>query len=308
METRSKFEGSLFGLAAGDAIGAPYEGGPLERLVWRAIGKTREGKRRWTDDTQMTLDLASSLVEKEIVDQDDIAARFAASYRWSRGYGPGAAKVLKRIRRGMTWQRASRSVFADGSHGNGAAMRSSVVGLRFYNSPDRIDDAAHKCAEITHAHPLAIDGARLIAHATAEACVTARASEVWNRLQVIDCSVSYRSKLNLAFDWADSKREIPFPEIRKQLGNGMAAADSVITSIFIGLTNAENEFDKLLEMAIKLGGDTDTIAAMAGSIWGALRGIEQLTRESQDELENDVLIRKTARDLLEATLDQTGPR
>jgi hypothetical protein len=56
--TADRFIGCLLGLATGDALGAPYEGGPLERLVWRLIGRTSDGCLRWTDDTQMALDLA----------------------------------------------------------------------------------------------------------------------------------------------------------------------------------------------------------------------------------------------------------
>lgn len=92
-----RFTGCLLGLALGDALGAPFEGGPIERAVWRIIGRTRDGRMRWTDDTQMSLDLAESLVANRALDLDDLAARFAKSYRWSRGYGPGAAKLLRRI-------------------------------------------------------------------------------------------------------------------------------------------------------------------------------------------------------------------
>ncbi len=82
-----RITGSLLGLAIGDAFGAPYEGGFLERAVWALIG-TRNGKRRWTDDTQMTIDVIESLVEYGGVNQEDLARRFAESYRWSSGYGP----------------------------------------------------------------------------------------------------------------------------------------------------------------------------------------------------------------------------
>src|SRR5436190_16580426 len=113
--TADQFTGCLLGLATGDAIGAPYEGGLLERLVWRMIGRTSDGCLRWTDDTQMALDLAESLLEEAGVRPDALAKRFAASYRWSRGYGPGAARVLKLIRRGKPWQEASQAVYAEGS-------------------------------------------------------------------------------------------------------------------------------------------------------------------------------------------------
>jgi poly(ADP-ribose) glycohydrolase ARH3 len=123
-------QGAVLGLALGDALGAPFEGGMLERMVWTLICKTRRkdrGKTRWTDDTQMTMDVMASLIHCNKVNQDDLAQRFAESYRWSRGYGPGAAKVFKKIRRGTPWQTASRSVYGEGSFGNGGAMRAPTV-------------------------------------------------------------------------------------------------------------------------------------------------------------------------------------
>lgn len=113
--------GSLLGLALGDAFGAPYEGGILERAIWALVG-TQDGKRRLRDDTQMTIDVIESLVECGRIDQNDLARRFAQSYRWSRGYRPRAARVLKRIRRGQSWESARRNT--DASR-RGGATRSS---------------------------------------------------------------------------------------------------------------------------------------------------------------------------------------
>jgi hypothetical protein len=88
-----------------DARGAPFEGGVLERALWRLIGTTRRGEMRWTDDTQMTIDVVESYLAIGAIDADELAIRFARSYRWSRGYGPEAAKVLKRIAAGADWRR-----------------------------------------------------------------------------------------------------------------------------------------------------------------------------------------------------------
>src|SRR5262245_26195648 len=127
--TKDQLTGCLLGLALGDTLGAPFEGGVLERFVWRLMGKTSSGLMRWTDDTQMSLDLAESLIERGTLDPDDVATRFAKSYRWSRGYGPGAAKILKMIRKGKPWKEASVAVYPSGSFGNGGAMRAPVIGL-----------------------------------------------------------------------------------------------------------------------------------------------------------------------------------
>jgi len=163
MINQEMYSGCFYGLALGDALCAPYEGGFLERSLWKLLGKTKDGESRFTDDTQMSLDVAHSLLEQGKIDQQHLASKFASSYRWSRGYGPGAAKMLKKIKKGKTWNEVNRSVFSQGSYGNGAAMRAPIVALYFYDNREEMLSAVQKVSEITHCHPLAIEGAKLIA-------------------------------------------------------------------------------------------------------------------------------------------------
>ena len=272
----NRVAGSLLGLALGDAFGAPHEGGILERALWGLLGK-RNGKRRWTDDTQMSIDMAESLVACGGVDQEDLARRFAASYRWSRGYGPGAAKVLKRIRRGQPWEVASRSVYPEGSFGNGGAMRAPMVGLFFAGgSDDEIADAARRTAEVTHAHPLGRDGAVLIALAASLAYAGRMPQETMARLCGYPLATQYRSRLQVAAEWLDDATPRPARAVARELGNGIAAVESCVTAVYVGLAFRSRPFMELLDYAIELRGDVDTIAAMAGAIWGASCGIAGL--------------------------------
>ncbi|MCU7833821.1 MAG: ADP-ribosylglycohydrolase family protein [gamma proteobacterium symbiont of Taylorina sp.] len=133
------------------------EGGFLEQGLWKLLGKTKAGKIRYTDDTQMSLDVAQSLLEQGKVEQAHLASKFASYYRWSRGYGSGAAKMLKKIRIGKAWHEVNRSVFPQGSYGNGAAMRTPIVALYFYDNREEMLSAVQKVSEITHCHPLAFD-------------------------------------------------------------------------------------------------------------------------------------------------------
>ncbi len=68
-----QYQGCFLGLALGDTLGAPYEGGPLERLLWKSIGKTKDGKLRYTDDTQMSIDIAASFLKHNAISQDHLA-------------------------------------------------------------------------------------------------------------------------------------------------------------------------------------------------------------------------------------------
>jgi poly(ADP-ribose) glycohydrolase ARH3 len=285
--TLDRFAGCMLGLATGDALGAPYEGGPLERLVWRIIGRTSDGCLRWTDDTQMALDLAESLLEEGGVCPDALAKRFAASYRWSRGYGPGAARVLKRIRRGQPWEVAAEAVYAEGSFGNGAAMRAPVLALFFARDREGLIAAAQASARVTHAHPSGIEGAVLIALA-AHALLEGRSAA-----QVLDavlaaCTTSEISKrLTTIASWIESG-EAPGPQdVATKLGNGITAPTSCPTAVYVALRHLGSSFEEMMEFIIMCRGDVDTIGAMAGALWGIVNGarrLPQIRLEARDRL------------------------
>lgn len=280
-----RFEGCLLGLALGDAWGAPHEGGPIERLVWRVIGTTKQGERRWTDDTQMSLDVAESLVAKGGVDADDLARRFAGSYRWSRGYGPGAAKLLKRVSRGANWQEANRSVYPEGSFGNGGAMRAPVVGLYYAARLDELAGAARRSASVTHAHPLGLEGAVLVAFATAHAARGDRPLDVLRRASERCELTPFVTRIGAAMTWMASADEPPAADVSRRLGNGIAASESVVTAIYVALRFLERPFDDMLDFIVACRGDVDTIAAMAGAVWGAANGSGRLPPEKLARLE-----------------------
>jgi poly(ADP-ribose) glycohydrolase ARH3 len=300
--TRDRFEGCLLGLALGDALGAPYEGGPLERLLWRALGTTDAGEMRWTDDTQMSIDLAESLVACGKVDPDDVARRFAASYRWSRGYGPSAAKVLKRIRAGADWRQASRSVHSGGSFGNGAAMRAPVVALFSAAMPDALVDATRATAIVTHAHPLGVDGAIAIAAATSEA-LAGRDGDAVLDAAATACSLEpYVARFALARAWLRDQPEPAPRDVARGLGNGIAAADSCVTAVYVAARFLRAPFAAMHAFVVAGRGDVDTIAAMAGAIWGAANGAAALPAEPLARLEQRERIRALAGSLHEAGL------
>ncbi|MFT5685075.1 MAG: poly(ADP-ribose) glycohydrolase ARH3, partial [Myxococcota bacterium] len=251
MLTLNQYRGCLLGLATGDALGAPFEGGVPERLAWRAIGRCAEGQR-WSDDTQMSIDLAESFLANRGIDQDALVRRFATSYHWSRGYGPGAARLLKRVAKGMPWQEATRSVYPDGSFGNGGAMRAPVLALLLPDDDDARDDAARRAAEVTHAHPLGIDGAIVLAAATSgflrrhgDATILADVSS--------RCTTALSEKLDLIGGLLAVGVEGP-DEVVDTLGNGITALTSCATALYVALRFRTVAFDTMLRFVIDCGG------------------------------------------------------
>lgn len=292
-----KYTGCLLGLAYGDAMGAPYEGGIIERLVWRFIGKTADGCRRWTDDTQMSLDIAESILAKGALFQDDLAQRFAQSYDWKRGYGPGAARILKLIRRGYSWRDAVHCVYRDGSFGNGAAMRAPVLALFFPDSLDKLVVNTRAASEITHSHPVGIDGAVLIALATSQLLANRSIEEVCE-VVISHCQTDeMRKPLQKAVDWLQHNSRPAASEVVKQLGNGITAQKSCVTALYIALRFIDSGFLDMMNFIIDAGGDVDTIGAMAGSLWGSFNGSSGLPAV---KIEDGARIEETARRIYSA--------
>lgn len=283
--TSDRFEGCLLGLALGDALGAPFEGGLLERLVWRFLGKTAAGHARWTDDTQMAKDTAESLVAKGSLDPDDLARRFAASYRWSRGYGPGTAKMLKRIARGADWRSANRSVYPQGSFGNGGAMRAPVVGLFYAERPQELVEAARLAASITHAHPLGIEGAVLVASATALALRETDPCRLFEGAASSCEQEPFVTRTTIATGWLRSGATPTAAEVARALGHGIAASESCVTAVYAAARFLRRPFLELLEFLRAVGGDVDTLGAMAGAVWGAANGAAALPPAALARLE-----------------------
>jgi len=297
MADRNQFTGCFLGLALGDAMGAPYEGGLPEKMVWRLIGWTRTGKRRYTDDTQMSLDVAESTCRNGGIDQDDLARTFAASYRWSRGYGAGTAGMLKRIKQGAHWQEVNHSRHPEGSYGNGAAMRAPIAALAFYDDDDQIARAVQKISEITHIHPLAREGALLVALATSSALSRSSLKSLFETLLKNSTLQEYQVRLKTAEQWLTLRDTVSSATVVQQLGNGMAAVDSCVTALYIATRYIDLPFSKMLYFIQKCAGDTDTIGAMAGAIWGAYNGMNTLDRSDIETLESASRIEQLAEKL-----------
>lgn len=284
--------GALLGLALGDTLGAPHEGGLLARGLWALLGRAPEGLRRFTDDTQMSLDLAESLLACDGLNQDDLAQRFARSYQWRRGYGPGAAKVLRRIRAGQPWQQANRSAHPQGSWGNGAAMRAPVLALWPFATDQALAQAARQSAEVTHAHPQGMAGAVLLALATRALMADARTGAHSDgpallaaaRAALTDTEgPAFDPALRTASAWL-AQGDAPSPrQVARALGHGITARTSCVTALYVALRHLNQPFETLLRFAIACRGDTDTIAAMAGALWGARRGASALPAQPLEQ-------------------------
>lgn len=281
-----RFFGCLLGLAVGDAVGAPYEGltgadiffhfGPPDRIVKNPDGDPLF----YTDDTEMMIGVAETLVECGAIEEQRLCRAFAENYHPERGYGQGARKIIERMARGKDWRKLAETVFPGGSFGNGAAMRVAPVGLLFHDDLDAVWEQARLSALPTHTHPVGIEGAQVLAVAVATAL----------RTETFDRRAFYRQVLDRVrteeFRWhlAIAAKLRPGDPV-SGLGSTLHAHRSVVTAIAC-FANTPGDFESAVGLAIGLGDDTDTVAAMTGALVGAFAGRQAVPAAHLEKLED----------------------
>jgi poly(ADP-ribose) glycohydrolase ARH3 len=170
IDLKEKYRGGMVGSALGDAIGELAFMYPQRELLYAHLDRISE--LRYTDDTAMAIGLAESVVSKGRIDQQNLGETFRLNFErepW-RGYASGPPTIFSLVEKlGITYAEAARMLFAgSGSLGNGAAMRIAPVGLFFHQAEDLYERACVS-AEVTHAHPVGMDGAAVQAWAIAAA-------------------------------------------------------------------------------------------------------------------------------------------
>jgi len=295
-----KFLGCLVGMAIGDALGAGWEGRGMSRSEDIVSLAEKLEQLIYTDDTHMTIGIAESLIESKGFNGEHMAQTFIKNYEaepW-RGYGPGPPRIFWMIKSGEAWYSAANRLYRGGSFGNGSAMRVAPVGLLYSRNLEKLRKIAYQSSSITHSHELGKEGAALQSCAVALALNTPSDEEIdredfLSRLQNFIQDQLYKEKVAQIRELLGEQDKARVVAV---LGNGIEAPRSVPTAIYCFLRQPQSYKDTVI-YAISLGGDTDTIAAMAGAISGAYLAIEAIPSEWRAKLENREYIEALAEKL-----------
>ena len=255
--------GCLLGGAIGDAMGGPFEGqsGPLryrEHSPW-AI----------SDDTQLTLATCESIIEQQLVSAEHIAARLLTWFRQRRITGMGAStlKALRDLDAGAHWALAGAK--GEMSAGNGAAMR--IAPLAFFCDPqdDRDRQTIRDVCRITHHNDEAYVGALAVVAAIRS---LDRENAVSTVIQLLPDS---RVRDRMA-ELSKLPKNLPIGEVAARYGTSGYVVESVPLALYAARFSSQMPFCDGMRNVIEAGGDTDTIASMAGQVIGAWIGAASL--------------------------------
>ena len=273
--------GVLLGQACGDALGVPYEmaAPPVGEAVMSGGGLGPYEPGEWSDDTQMTLCVARVAAEGLDLESDEALDRVAEGFeQWLVGgatdVGTQTRNILTRAGKlqGRAHERlrtASRALHARTglTAGNGALMRTSIVGIATPEDREATARAARAVAELTHTDPLAGDSSVLWSEAIRVA-VTEGRLDLLGGLDLV--SSEHREA------WRTWIKEATGAPAAQFDNNGftvtaLQAAWAAITSTDLGDGSALH-VQRGLQAAVRAGWDTDTVAAIAGALLGARYG------------------------------------
>jgi len=274
-EMRQRALGAVVGSAVGDALGAPFEFGPPGQYSARfprpVVGGTGEmvggGAFGWepgefTDDTQMALVQAESLIECGGPDPVDLFDRFRSWASGARDVGNQTRAVLGSDLVGSAAAAEHFSRHPGAAAGNGSLMRCVPTAvLCAVGGEDDSIEVARSTAAVTHGDPAAGWGTA-IAHVIVRAAV--RGTDPFTALDAILDRLpddQHRFRSMLAPEWAPTAMNVTNGSVWGCLAQAVWAVRST------------DSFADALIAAIDLGGDTDTVAAVTGGLAGAIHGV-----------------------------------
>ncbi|GKX46467.1 ADP-ribosylglycohydrolase family protein [Pectobacterium carotovorum] len=304
--------GALYGQALGDAMGMPSELWPRTRVkvhfgwIDRFLPGPAEnnaacyfGRGEFTDDTSMALSLADAIIECDGEINADAIGRHIL--KWAESFdafnknvlGPTSKIALKAIRQGTPVSELENNGVT-----NGAAMRASPLGclLPAHDLDEFIDQVA-LASSPTHKSDLAIAGAVVVAWAISRAIDGASWQEIVDalpsvarhaqekRITTFSASLAARLELALSIVRRANGTESASEQLYQLIGAGTSTIESVATAIAM-VELAQTDPNRCAILCANLGGDTDTIGAMATAICGALHGVTAIDAALKQELDD----------------------
>ena len=288
--------GCLVGGAVGDALGMPAEAltptqikeyyGNIDGYVnpkdGLACSRLRAGQ--YTDDTQMTIAVAESIVERCSFNSRDVANKLM---EWGtsddvRCAGRATMEAVGNLKKGIEWTRSGVS-----SAGNGCVVRISPIGIinMGYGST-KLHNEARACCIITHTHQIAV--AASIALASGISYLVYKGHHLLSGQHFID--IICEQIQEICTELTSVLKSIP-PLLDREpkeafevLGTGGYVLETLPAAIFCFL-KYPRDFEKTVVCAANAGNDTDSLAAIAGNLSGAYNGYGNIPNKFLKTLE-----------------------
>lgn len=298
----NKVKDSLVGFAIGDAMGVPIEFESRNKLLKHPItsmigfGSYDVPEGTWSDDTSMTLATFDSIIECNDIDYNNIADKFCDWFNYAKYTATDEVFDI-----GITTKNAIIRYWYDksdatkcGGHsfnenGNGSLMRMLPIALFCYYkklNDKRIYEIVKKVSSITHAHNISIMGCFIYVKFLGYILQGKNKLDSYNLIKKINYSTYFTKEIINEYERLlnGSINNLDIDEINS---NGYIVY-TLETVLWIILNT--HSYEQSIIGAINLGGDTDTIGAITGSIAGILYGYDNIPKRWLKKLRKIELI------------------
>jgi ADP-ribosylglycohydrolase len=293
--------GMIYGLALGDALGAPVE-------FWELKGiRERYGPSGiqelptpalFTDDTQMTLAVAEALVKAGRQDlsaiMEAISQEFVAwlhSPENDRSPGGSCLYGARQLEAGVPWWKSGKP----NTKGCGAAMRVAPIGFLYQHDLPKLRQVAAASALATHHHPIAQIGAVAAAFLVKLALDRLPPEEMLPALELE--THGQVKEFDQALDRLEEALEMTSPDAAlAHIGEGWVVEEAVMMALYC-FSQSPDDFLATIRRGANTQGDSDTIACIAGGISGAYLGLGALPPNWVQRLEKFSYLEDVARRL-----------
>jgi ADP-ribosyl-[dinitrogen reductase] hydrolase len=284
--------GCLLGQLAGDALGSLVEFRTAREIAQRypqGVRRMADGGAfdtiagQPTDDSELALLLARSLVERGDFDADAVAAAYGWWFR-SRPFDIGVttqqavAAASRATAQGRSPAEASRLAASTSSQANGALMRVSPLGIFGWKlDPAAVAARARADAALTHPDPVCRDTSALFA-----AMIAAAVRDGPAPAELFALGRSLAAELDLHRDvraTLDAATHGPPPDYQTHMGWVRVALHNALYHLRVG-----DRVEDALAATVGAGGDTDTNACIAGALLGAVHGRRALPAPWEDRV------------------------
>ena len=262
-----RFRGSLLGLAVGDALGAPVEfkerGSFPEVLDFQDGGPFNLKKGQWTDDTSLALCLGISLLEKKQFDPADQVERYLKWFR--EGYMSCTGHCFdigNTTKAALLRYEQDKSVYAgspDDPATNGSLMRLAPIPLFYFPDEKSTAHYSRLSSKVTHAPIDCMDTCELL-----------------GKLILGALSGKNKEELKSSFDHKFLQKD--YSDLSGK-GQAWTCLESALWCFF-----NTSSFEEGVLLAVNLGDDTDTTAAVFGQLAGAFYGQQAIPQKWLDGL------------------------
>src|SRR6056297_341017 len=288
----NKFKGALMGLIVGDALGAPFEGMSGSEIEFNSKmengGPNNIRAGQWTDDSSMALCLAESLIKDGFnlnSQMDRYVKWFENGYLSSkkRAFGIGrntSLAITDYIKENKLPPQRENAA------GNGSIMRLAPIPMYYINNYDKTVYYSGKSSLTTHNNIMAIDSCKYLGAFIFHAINGKSKDYLLNDLyKNMDLDERVLDRVNGNYKTKEMK--------------DISSDAFVLNTLEASLWSFNNSdgYESAVDLAINLGGDTDTTAAVTGQMAGSFYGINNIPKDWINKLAKKELILSLIRGL-----------